>query len=309
MIHPAATFELHGHAAQVFDQIQGELAAGRMAHGILLAGPEGIGKATLAYALTRKLLGETDASISRILAGSHADLLVVERAFDEKKDEFAKDITVEQTRQISEALSMTAGEGAWRVVLVDGADSMNMNAANAILKILEEPPPNTVIVLVAHQLSRLLPTIRSRCRVFKINPVTPADFAMILRRHLPEISSDTIQKLGEISDYSPGLAIKLHGQGALDVMEQLELIFEELPALPHGRILAMAEMVATGKQHQNWQVFSRLILYWLAIQAREKGAHWAEKWQETAHEFALVENRHLDYKSAIISFFHNLHGG
>lgn len=307
MNHPAATSDLQGHAAIVFSQLEQEIAAGKLAHGILLSGPQGIGKATLAYALARKLLGEGSDTQARILAGSHADLLVIERLFDEKKEEFAREISVEQTREIAKFLSLTAGEGAWRVVIVDGADSMNMNAANAILKILEEPPPNAVIILVAHQASRLLPTIRSRCRMCKIAPLSQDDFTDILRRQLPEVSRETCQRLGLLTDYSPGLALELHEQEALDMLDQLELIFAELPGIAHERVLAMADQVGSSKQHRQWQIFSRLTLHLLATRARETGhVQWAEKWQKTSDEFALCEARHLDYKSAVISFFHGL---
>lgn len=291
----------------MFAQLQQELAAGKLPHGILLSGPKGIGKATLAYALAYKLLGEGADTAARISAGSHTDLLVIERAFDEKKEEFAKDISVEQTRKIAEFMSLTAGEGAWRVVIIDDADSMNNAAANAILKILEEPPPHAVIILVAHQASRLLPTIRSRCRNCKIAPLLAEDFTQILRNVQPEIGRESAEKLGEITDYSPGLALELYAQEALDLLCQLELIFAELPAISHERVLGMAEQIGSGKQHQNWQLFTRLVLYLLAQRARETGQlRWAEKWQQASSEFDIAQARHLDYKSAVISFFHSL---
>jgi len=307
MEHPLNTLELHGHPAVVLAQLEQEAADGHLPHGILLSGQQGIGKATLAYMLAHQLLGKGEAALNRILAGSHSDLLVVQPLFDEKKEEFAKEISVEQTREIAQFLSLTAGEGAWRVVIVDGADSMNVQAANAILKILEEPPPSSVLILVAHRAGRMLATIRSRCRLIRVAPPTDDDFMEIMRRVLPDASRETFQRLGELSDHSPGQAITLYHQGALELFEQLELIFDELPNLPHERILAVAEQVGGGKQHQNWQVFTRLTLLLMARKAKQGGmAHWAEKWQEASVQFALVEARHLDYKSAVISFFHSL---
>lgn len=296
---------LQGSAARVFAQLEQEFSAGKLAHGILLAGPQGIGKATLAYALTHKILGEGAGVAERIAARSHADLLVIERAYDEKKEELAKEILAEQTREISEFLSLTAGESAWRVVIIDGAEYMNHTAANAILKILEEPPANTVIILVAHHASRLLPTIRSRCRLYKISPLSPEDCIEIMRQKNPEIGRHSCEKLGELTDYSPGLALQLYAQDALDMQGQLDLIMAELPQIAHERVFAMAEQIASGKQHQNWQLFTRLVLHWLATQARKgNSSYWAEKWQQTSHDFTLCETRHLDYKSAVINFFH-----
>jgi DNA polymerase-3 subunit delta' len=307
MNHPLVTPELFGHPSTVLSQLQEAIANGQLAHGLLLSGPQGIGKATLAYMLARKLLGEGEDVFGRLMAGSHSDLMVIQPLFDEKKEEFAKEISVEQTRGIAQFFSMTAGEGGWRIVIIDGADSMNMQASNAILKILEEPPPNAILILVAHRAGKLLATIRSRCRTLKIMPPDEEDFMTIMRRHLPESDREEILKLGEITDHSPGLALQLHKLGALELYEQLELIFDELPGVPHERVFAIAEQVASGKQHQNFQIFTRLVLHLLAKRARrDASAEWAEKWQQASEQFALCETRHLDYKSVIISFFHTL---
>lgn len=307
MNHPLTTMELAGHPAELLLEIDREIEQGTLAHGILLSGPQGIGKATLAYQIARKLLGEGDDVFSRMMAGSHSDLLIIHPIFDEKKEEYAREITVEQTREIANFLSFTAGEGGWRVVIIDGADSMNIQAANAILKILEEPPAGSVIILVAHRAGKLLATIRSRCRTFKVRPLSSPDFMRIMRSAIPGASRENYERLGEISDYSPGLALTLHHQGALELYEQLEIIMAELPQLAHERILAVAEQVGSGKQHQNWQIFTRLTLHLLAGRAKQTGsAFWAEKWQQAAEQFALCEARHLDYKSVVISFFHSL---
>src|SRR5205814_6509761 len=157
--------------------------AGRLPHAILLSGPRGIGKATFAFRLARFLLagpedlpaemfGETEKGglaidsesgvFRRVASGGHADLLTVERAYDPRRRRMRGEIVVGDTREISAFLRLTPAEGGWRVVIVDGADEMNRNAANALLKILEEPPQRALLLLVAHSPGRLLPTIRSR---------------------------------------------------------------------------------------------------------------------------------------------------
>lgn len=307
MNHPATTHALFGHAATILGQLQDEHRAGQLAHGILLSGQQGIGKATLAYQFALNVLGGGEGTMARILAGSHSDLLVIEPLYNEKKDEMAREITAEQTRKISEFLSMTSGEGGWRVVIIDGAEAMNHFAANAILKILEEPPPRCVLILISHHAGRLLPTIRSRCRYLRVSPLSTQDFTAIMRRALPDETEGLYKKLGEIADYSPGLALSLHAQGALEMLEELELVFSELPDLSHERVFALAESIASGKQHQNWQVFTRLMLHLCAQSARSgHSLFWAEKWREAAEQLSLTEARHLDYKSAVISFLHSL---
>lgn len=298
------TAELEGHAARVLTELRKAFKEGTLPHGIILSGQEGIGKATLAAQLAHLCVGGGEAALSRIIAGSHTDLLMVAPAFDEKKGEYARDISVEQARKISEFLAYTAAEGAWRVVIVDGAEKMNLNAANAILKILEEPPPQSVILLVTHQLSRLLPTIRSRCRTVKLAPLSTDEFAAIIKHVLPGLSRESTERLAALSDHSPGVALWLYEQGALDLQEQMDLIFESLPQLNHERALAMAEQVAGS--HTQFKLFTRLALHWLAQQARHQGAHWADAWHLASEQFMLCESRHLDYKSAAIGFFHSL---
>ncbi len=166
----------------------GSSQAGRLPHAILLSGPRGIGKATLAFRLARFLLagpgdlpaemletGEGGLAIDpesslfrRVASGGHADLLTVERAYDPRRRRLRSDIVVEDTRAIAGFFRLTAAEEGWRIVIVDGAEEMNRNAANALLKILEEPPRRGLLLLVSHSPGRLLPTVRSRCRHFPL---------------------------------------------------------------------------------------------------------------------------------------------
>ncbi|WP_421861715.1 DNA polymerase III subunit delta' [Parvibaculum sp.] len=173
--------------------------SGRMQHAWLLTGPKGIGKATLAYRMARFVLhygtpekaraaGASDLSVpidstafNQIAAGSHPNLITVRRPWDEKTKKLKTVITVDEVRRIAHFFELTTTErGAWRVVVIDSADEMNTNAANALLKALEEPPPNGLFLVLSHQPGRLLPTIRSRCRTLRMTPLGTEDIAAMI---------------------------------------------------------------------------------------------------------------------------------
>ena len=184
-LSPRANPELLGHEDAEKTLLAG-FNAGRMPHALILAGPAGIGKATLAFRLTRFLLAQQeqesglfgepekpqslyiksdDPVFRRVASGGHADLLTVERELDEKKGRLKNDISVESVRRIAPFLRKPAAEGGWRAVIVDGAECLNASSQNALLKILEEPPAKTVLILTTTQPGIFLPTIRSRCRM------------------------------------------------------------------------------------------------------------------------------------------------
>ena len=123
----------------------------------------------------------------RVAAGGHADLLTVERAYDPRRKRLRGEIVVDDAREIGAFLRLTPAEGGWRVVIVDGADEMNRNAANSLLKVLEEPPRRALLILVAHSAGRLLPTIRSRCRHVALSPLPNAVVRDLLARYCPDL--------------------------------------------------------------------------------------------------------------------------
>ncbi|NBX04404.1 MAG: AAA family ATPase [Alphaproteobacteria bacterium] len=161
-IIPKSNPTLLGHETQL-SSLWADYESGKLAHGWLISGPRGIGKATLAYHFARGLLsGELEMDDSnpifqRILADSHTDFRVIEPEYDPKKEEFAREISVEQAREIAQFMRLTPGESNWRVVIVDSIDQLNVNAANAILKILEEPPAQAILMLISHNPGKLLP--------------------------------------------------------------------------------------------------------------------------------------------------------
>src|SRR5437763_12254789 len=208
---PRANPDLFGHEAaetalrRLFEQH-------RLPHALLLTGPRGIGKATLAFRLARFVLARSTGELEpglfgdpageglaippdsgvfrRVASGGHADLLTVERAYDPRRRRLRGEIVVDDVRAIASFLRLTPAEGGWRVVIVDGADEMNRNAANALLKILEEPPSRALLLLVAHSPGRLLPTIRSRCRRFPLMPLPEAIVAALLGHYRPDLDPD-----------------------------------------------------------------------------------------------------------------------
>ena len=332
---PRHSTKLIGHADGLA-QLVGQWQGGKLAHGWLINGPKGIGKATMAYHFARGLLagvepdqvGEGHPVFRRVAVGSHTDLLVIEPLFDPKKDEYATDINVEQARGLAQFLSLTAGESDWRVVIVDSVDALNVNGANAILKILEEPPPRSIILLISHNPGRLLPTIRSRCRSLRLAPLSKTEFEQVLRHAAPEV--DDVQALGALSGFSPGVAIGLHEAGALELYESLLAITVTLPHVDAGALHRFTESVGSGKMHSQWQTLTHVMLMLLeraarlsagvAVEAvseaeaealnRLAGLHgaevWAAKHQQAAEQFLLAQRLHLDYKQVLIVFIHSL---
>lgn len=336
-LSPRTATELYGHQ-EAQAQLLKDMASGKLAHGWIFSGGEGIGKATLAYRFARALLaGSNTLDMSpdhpvfrRVVAGSHTDLLVVEPLYDPKKDEKNQIIPVEQAREIAEFLSLTPGESERRVVIIDPADALNNNSANAILKILEEPPPQAVLILISHNSGRLLPTIRSRCRTLKLKPLDEDDFSHVMRQIAPGNAAEYIHTLGILSNFAPGVAFSLHEMEAVESYARLLDVMAGLPQLDAQKLHAFADAIGSGTVHSNWRMFTQLMLCLLSRAtkfsvgsgvtpvSKEEGAvlakmgdlHpaavWAAKWQQAMDQFLLAEKLHLDYKQVTITYIHSL---
>ncbi|HEX3882876.1 MAG TPA: DNA polymerase III subunit delta' [Stellaceae bacterium] len=339
---PRANPELVGHEAAERD-LRRLFETGRLPHALLLSGPRGIGKATLAFRLARFVLTPQtgglfgDAPVAgeglwtdpesgvfrRIAAAGHADLLTVERAYDPRRKRMRSEIVVADTREIGIFLHLTPAEGGWRVVIVDGADAMNRNAANALLKILEEPPRRTLLLLVAHSAGRLLPTIRSRCRRFPLAPLAPEIVRDLLARHRPDLAAKDADAIVALAGGSIGAALDLATAGGIELYRAALGLIRPARELDLGALHAFADRLSRPDAEDTYRLVEDLLGQFLArlavatargesLAGDEGEAHrrlhapasrWAQLRDDLAHRFARADGLNLDRKQAILGAF------
>lgn len=338
--HPRETRDLIGHAAAE-RELARAFASGRMHHGWLLTGPEGIGKATLAYRFARHVLAtpeerdlfgdslvvpEDCAAARQMLAMAHPGLLVLRRPYDTKAKRFATTLPIDEVRRLKSFLGLTGGEGQWRVVIVDTADDLNINAANALLKSLEEPPVRALFILISSEPGRLLPTIRSRCRRLELKALEPADLkraaeAALLAADKDSPAPEAWQRLTRLSGGSVRRALQLFASGGLDLYAEIETMLGLLPKVDWPAVHTLSDGMAQIAQEQRFQAFFDLLLEVLArlIHARATGGgegedlalaqrlirpetlpKWAEVWETLVRERAEAEGLNLDRKSLVL---------
>ncbi|WP_420404979.1 DNA polymerase III subunit delta' [Nisaea sp.] len=293
---PRETEELVGHQAAESAMAEA-VASGRIPHAWLITGPSGIGKATLAYRFARHILSgagadegpglfgdalpstpaglhvpREDPVFSQIAGGSHPDMLVVERGFDEKRKKMRGEIVVDDVRQIGSFLRLTPSLGGWRVVVLDCADEMNRNAANAVLKLLEEPPRQALLLLVSHAPGRLLPTIRSRCRAVRLGPLSDAQVGELLAKRLPDLDPETSETLVALSEGSIGRALSLAAEGGIDALRELFRALENYPQVKELAVLELADKwtrTVKAEEADPFETGVALLDWWLGRAARD----------------------------------------
>ncbi|KJZ20473.1 DNA polymerase III subunit delta' [Loktanella sp. S4079] len=256
--HPRETKVLYGQSKAEADFLEA-FQSGRMHSGWLITGPRGVGKATLAWKIATFLLADQGSGLfgdpslqvdpehpdARLIqSGAHPRLSVIRRPWDDKTKKLRAEITVDAVRTLKTFFQMSSADGGRRVVIVDAADELNRNAANAILKELEEPPANTVIMLIAHQPSRLLPTIRSRCRELRCSALSPSDLQLALEQS--GHTADSVESLAALAAGSAGDAIRLLSHDGLALYAELVRLLDGMPRIDRPAALKLADS-CTGR--------------------------------------------------------------
>lgn len=246
------TQTLLGHAAAM-EGLLSSIAAGRAPSAILLHGPRGVGKATFAFALARHLMETTsDESADRvraqIAAVSHPNLFVLRRARDTGPTEkFFTAIRVDDVRAMRDGLHRTRGRSGYRVAIVDAVDDCNANSANALLKTLEEPPAETLFIVISHRPGGLLPTIRSRCQTIGLRAIADADVAAVLSRARPVLDAGTLARATSLARGRPRRGFETLMLEGGDVLDALLTWLSGPAAQPTRAHLAIADGLATAK--------------------------------------------------------------
>jgi len=329
----------------------------RLPHAWLITGPAGIGKATLAFRFARFVLSdggggaglfgaaETPAGslhvdpestvFRRVAAAGHADLTTLERSIGSDGKRLRTAIVVDDVRKAGTALGLTAGEGGWRVLIVDAADDLNTNAANALLKMIEEPPARTLVLLVCHAPGRLPATIRSRCCRLALHPLKESEVAGLLQRYVPDLAEADAAALARLGEGSIGRALRLVADDGLTVYREVVGLIETLPSVDVGALHKFGDRLARADAENAYRMATDLLTWWISRMIRygarrgEGGLaggevivgeeecvrrlvalasldRWAEVWEKISRLIARADGVNLDRKQVVLNAFHEM---
>ncbi len=355
-LHPVLNDSLLGHENAEHEFLSA-YTSGRMHHAWIITGPKGVGKATLAYKIAKFLLSQSieqggvslfgddletaipetldtkaeSEAVQRIKSMAHGGLMTVARSEDPKTKVQRKLIVIDDVRKAHKFFNRTSAEGGWRVIIVDAADEMNRNSANALLKILEEPPKHAILLLVAHAPGKLLPTIRSRCRQLKLPPMQIDTVKAVLSMKYPDMDGVQLEKIALLAEGSPGKAIRLAEENGLPLYDRMIDILLTAPRLNTPMVHNLAAELGAIKADASYHLFMEYLSGWLERLVRFSASgdtpyvlhkqeealfkrladtcrvdRWIEVW-EKMHTLELrAETLNMDRKQLLVSLFFSI---
>lgn len=326
---PSETLRLVGHE-QAAAMLAAAYRSGKLPHALIFAGPVGIGKATLAFHLAHHLLKhpafETAPDVfavpdpasplfRQIATGAHPGVLHLTRPLNDKTKSFKTVVTVDEIRKVNRFLSLTSHDGSYRVVIVDPADDMNTNAANALLKNLEEPPARTLFILIVHAPGSLLPTIRSRCQMVRLTPLDAGSLMRVLETVEPPPPADPAARaaLAERAGGSARNAILLTQYGGLEIAGTLDALVTAGKSDVAGAY-RLAEAVAGRDQAIQFDIFNRRALDLLSAGASDaalagdlkRAKTLSDTWHEALNAISETDTYNLDKKQHALTMIDRL---
>ncbi len=330
--HPRETKRVLGHADAQRSLLE-TYASGRMHHAWIISGQAGIGKATLAYAMAKFMAahpdaaapsvaqamslqtGETDPLVRQITAGAFPDIATVRRSWVPERKALSGEIRVDDIRRATHLFEQTAIAGGWRIAIIDSVDEMNANAANALLKMLEEPPARSLFLLISHAPGRLLPTIRSRCRMLHLKPL-PAEIVSTITIGLEawaDIPAERHREAAELSDGSVREAIKLLDEDTAAFRRRIATLLTNLPRIDHKAVRDLAQAVDGRAGADNMEILRLAVEDFLIAEVRKGTARGpavlaplAEVWEKLTQSVREADIYNLDRRPLVIALFASL---
>ena len=349
---PWSTGSLFGHGQAEMQMLQA-YQSGRMPHAFLISGPRGIGKATFAYRVARFMLSQSgDAGPSlfgddapaqslhvdadsptflQIAGQGHPGLATVTRSVNEKTKKLRGEIVVDDVRRMQGMFTMTSAQDSWRIAIIDAADEMTRQAANALLKTLEEPPERSLLMLVAHAPGQVLTTIRSRCQHLRLRPLDSSDLEAVLASQDVEVAPEDVELVTVLSEGRPGHAINLTQGDGLSLYGSLRDLFDSAGRVDMRSVHALGDKVGRAGAEDNFRLFAELFEGFLMRLVRSVGGvpeghphiqkeaeifasllgatpleQWIELWEKSRQLFARTMAVNLDRKQAVILAFNDV---